>query len=170
MRNGCLILDTMGSEDQATPSVTPIDRNAVRSVLEEYPLRLAILFGSHVDGTPTPQSDVDVGILFEEDCSPAERRKLYLDLHSTIATALGTENIDVTLLDDVPPSVGQQALQSYDVLVGQRALAEQLRERYEEIAPVPSHEDLVKRLDESLATLDTVLDTDDRRRANSRGG
>lgn len=147
-------------------SVTPIDRNAVRSVLEEYPLRLAILFGFYVNGTPTPLSDVGIGILSEEDCSAAERRTFHLDLHSTIATALGSVNIDVTLLDDVPASVGRQALQSYDVLVGQRVLAEQLRElreRYEEIAPVPSHEDLVRRLDESLAELHTALDASDTR-------
>jgi predicted nucleotidyltransferase len=169
MRPARIAFDTMSSDDQVTPPGTTIDRTAVRSVLEEYPLRLAILFGSHVDGTPTPQSDVDVGVLFEEDCSASERREMYLDLHSTIATALGTENVDVTLLDDVPPSVGRQALQAYEVLVGEPTLAEQLRERYEATAPLPSHGDLVTRLDESLAALDTALDVSDTRRANSGG-
>lgn len=159
----------MGSNDRATPPVTTIDRDTLRSTLQEYPLHLAILFGSHVDGTSTPQSDIDVGVLFEEDCSAAERRDLYLDLHSTIAMALGTENVDVTLLDDIPPSVGRQALQSYEILVGDRMLAEQVRERYEAAAPPPSHGDLVERLNKSLAALDDALDAGEPRRANSNG-
>lgn len=159
----------MNSDERDPPPVTPIDRNAVRSTLEQYPLRLAVLFGSRVDGTPTPQSDVDIGILFETDCSASERRKLYLDLHSSIATALGTENVDVTLLDDIPPSVGRQALQSYELLVGDPALAEQFRERYEAAAPLPSHKDLLERLDESLTALDDALDAGEAHRVKSNG-
>lgn len=157
----------MGSEDRATTLGTPIDRDGLRSALEEYPLRLAVLFGSHVDGTSTARSDVDVGVVFAETCSAAERRAQYLDLHSTVATALGTDRVDVTLLDDVPPAVGRQALQGYEVLVGDPALAEELRERYEADAPPPAHEDLVERLDESLVVLDDALDTDDSRRTRS---
>lgn len=169
MRPARIACDTMSPEDQVTPPGTTIDRTAVRSVLDEYPLRLAILFGSYINGTPTPQSDVDVGVLFEEDCSAAKRREVYLALHSTIATALGTENVDVTLLDDIPPSVGRQALQSYEVLVGDPTLAEQLRERFEATAPLPSHGDLVTRLNESLAALDTALGDGDTRRSTSDG-
>lgn len=153
----------MGSDERAAPSLETIDRDALRSTLTEYPLRLAILFGSTVDGTPTPQSDVDIGVLFEADCSAADRRELYLDLHSTVAAALGTDQVDVTLLDDIPPAVGRQALQSYEVLVGDATLAEELRDRYESAAPPPTHDDLVERLDESLATLDDALDAEDHR-------
>lgn len=159
----------MGSEDRATTLATPIDLDVLQSALEEFPLRLAILFGSHVDGTPTPRSDVDVGVLFGENCSAAERREHYLDLHSTVATALGTEHVDVTPLDDIPPSVGRQALQAYEVLVGDPALAEELREHHEAVSPPPEHEDLVERLDESLVELDDALDAGESRRTRHDG-
>lgn len=134
-----------------------LDREAVRSALEEYPLRLAVLFGSRARGSTHPGSDVDLGVVFVEDVPADRRQDLYLDLHATAATVLGTDAVDVTLLDDVPPSVGRQALQSYEVLVGDPALAERLRERYERAAPRPSHEDLLERLDEGLARVDAAL-------------
>lgn len=147
-----------------------LDREAVRSVLEEYPLRLAILFGSHARGTAHPGSDVDLGVVFAEDVPTDRRQALYLDLHSTAAAALGTDAVDVTLLDDVPPSVGRQALGAYEVLLGDPALAEQLRERYERAAPRPSHEDLLERLDEGLAAIDAALGGRSRERADQDGG
>lgn len=151
----------MGSDGRSASPEPSVDRTALRSTLEEYPLRLAILFGSRVEGRQHPQSDVDVGVLFEEDCTGAERRERYLDLHSTLPVALDTDDVDVTLLDDVPASVGRQALQSYEVLVGDPAVAERLREQYEAAAPRPSRDDLLARLDERIAQLDAALDGDE---------
>jgi predicted nucleotidyltransferase len=149
----------MGTDGRSTSPVG-LDRDALRSALEEYPLRLAVLFGSYVDGSPTSRSDVDVGVVFREDCTDTERRNLYLELHSRLPAVVGTDDIDVTLLDDLPPSVGPQALQTYEVLVGEQALAEELRAAYEATAPSPSRKELVARLDDRLADLDATLDTD----------
>ena len=110
-----------------------------------------------------------MGSSIDDDCTPTDRRELYLDLHSTLAAALGTEDVDVTLLDDIPPSVGRQALQSYEVLVGDSALAEQVRRRYEAAAPPPAHEELVERLDEGLLLLDDALKAGNVRRARRDG-
>lgn len=76
----------------------------------------------------------------------------------------------MTLLDDIPPAVGRHSLQSYEVLVGDPALAEQLRDRYEAAAPPPSHGNLVERLNKSLAALDDALDSGNPRRGNSDKG
>jgi predicted nucleotidyltransferase len=152
----------MSSEGGTDAATNAVDRAALRSTLEEYPLNLAILFGSYAGGSPTPRSDVDIGVVFEDSCSAAEQRELYLDLHSAVAKTLRTDKVDITLLDDLPATVGRQALQSYGVLLGNPDVAERIRKRYERAAPQPSHEELIDRLDESLATIDAALQSDGR--------
>lgn len=159
IQSASIALGTMGSDGRSTPPDGPVDREALRSTLEEYPLQVAILFGSHVDGTAHTQSDIDVGVLFEDDCPEAKRREFYLDLHSTLAMAVGTDNVDVTLLDDVPASVGRRALQSYEVLVGDPTVVADLREHYEETAP--SRDEVLARLDEKLVRLDEQANSEE---------
>jgi len=159
LQSASIAVSTMDSDGRSTAPNAPLDREALRSTLEEYPLKVAILFGSHVEGTAHAQSDVDIGVVFEDECPEDERRELYLDLHSTLAMAVGTDDVDVTLLDDVPASVGRRALQSYEVLVGDSAVPADLRERYEETAP--SREEVLARLDEKLARLDEQANSEE---------
>lgn len=64
--------------------------------LREYPNVLAVfLFGSQVDGYATPESDVDLAVLFEQDPSLEEE----LDLGIVAGETLGTERVDVINLN-----------------------------------------------------------------------
>lgn len=151
-------MNSMGSDGCSTAPNGPVDRDALRSTLEEYPLEVAILFGSHIDGTAHTHSDIDIGVVFEDDCPDEQRRELYLDLHSMLAMAVGTDDVDVTLLDEVPASVGRRALQSSEVLVGDPAVPDQLREHYE--ATAPSRVEVLARLDEKLDRLAEQADSE----------
>lgn len=64
--------------------------------LREYPNVLAVfLFGSQVDGYASPESDVDLAVLFERDPSLEEE----LDLGVAAEEALGMERVDVVNLN-----------------------------------------------------------------------
>lgn len=64
--------------------------------LREFPNVLAVfLFGSQVDGYATPESDVDLAVLFERDPSLEEE----LDLGVALCEALGTEKVDLINLN-----------------------------------------------------------------------
>ncbi|MCX7855406.1 MAG: nucleotidyltransferase domain-containing protein [Anaerolineae bacterium] len=64
--------------------------------LREDPNVLAVfLFGSQVDGYATPESDVDLAVLFERGPSLQEE----LDLGVSVCEALGTEKVDLINLN-----------------------------------------------------------------------
>lgn len=50
-----------------------IDTATIRSVVERYPVRLAVLYGSLARGTATAASDVDIAVAFDAELSPEER-------------------------------------------------------------------------------------------------
>ncbi len=62
-------------------------------------LKLIYLFGSHVEGYIGPLSDYDFGVLLERKNGPSEYRSL---LYSAFTKKLGTELIDVILLNAAP--------------------------------------------------------------------
>lgn len=97
---------------------TDIDPDQVRSVIKEYPVRCAFLFGSHAHGTATTSSDIDVAVAFEEGLSAAERLEQRIELTTALSKALGIDAIDVTDLDQVRPEVGRSVLETGIVLVG----------------------------------------------------
>lgn len=71
--------------------------------LNEQPIKLAYLFGSQATGHTTPLSDVDVGVIFEDEVPEDEkfdlRMRLMIDL-STIAKR--RSSVEVVPLDRTP--------------------------------------------------------------------
>ena len=62
-------------------------------------VRLVYLFGSQVGGSPGPMSDYDLGVLLD----PAvDGRHVQARLAHEIACALGTDRVDVVLLNQAP--------------------------------------------------------------------
>lgn len=62
-----------------------------------YPVALAYLFGSHVKGSTTPLSDVDVAVLVRE-ADPEKQADIYLALLSDLIALFKTDRVDLTLL------------------------------------------------------------------------
>ncbi|PSP75796.1 hypothetical protein BRC86_02890 [Halobacteriales archaeon QS_3_64_16] len=117
------------SERATGETIGPDERAALESVLEEYPIRLATLFGSHADGTAGQESDVDVGIEFERAVARTRRVETVLRLVTDLMSVLDRDEIDVSLIGDFEPTVGRAALESTDVLVGS---ADRLRDQADE--------------------------------------
>lgn len=84
-----------GRERAAVPRLEARLENLVRH-LPEFPNVLAIfLFGSQVEGYATPESDIDLGVLFAHDPDLEEE----LDLAGALCDLLDTDRVDVVNLN-----------------------------------------------------------------------
>jgi len=131
-----------------------IDIDEVRGVIEEYPVRCALLFGSHARGTATSSSDVDVAVAFEGGLSDENRLERRIELTTALSKALGVDDVDVTDLDRVRSEIGRSVLETGVVLVGDIEIVDEYRERFEREAVDESHDDRMRRFDDVLERLE----------------
>ncbi len=76
------------------------DFGKMRAVVSRFPaITLAYLFGSRVGGPVGPQSDYDFAVLIEDEQTFAALRAR---LAHALAVALGTERVDVVILNRAP--------------------------------------------------------------------
>lgn len=138
-------------------STADVDIDALRAVLEGHPVRLAVLFGSRVRGTATAESDVDLAVEFHEELSDDERHRATLELIVDLMEALGVNDVDVTDLEGVRPTVGASALETGIVVLGDDEHVAELRERLDGRRTVRSHAERMRRFDELLARLEETV-------------
>jgi predicted nucleotidyltransferase len=77
-------------------------------------VRFALLFGSRAGGKPRADSDWDLAVYLSDELSPEERFSERLRLAAELED-LG--RIDLVVLNDAPPLLGQRALQGRRILV-----------------------------------------------------
>lgn len=67
----------------------------------------AYLYGSTARGMRHDESDVDIGVLMDSEAYPdrKQRSKLRIRLASDLISALRTNEVDVVVLNDVPPGL-----------------------------------------------------------------
>jgi hypothetical protein len=85
-------------------------------VLEAY------LFGSSAAGSAQAHSDVDVAVYLREPSPPASAFGYAADLTTALMGALGTNRIDVVVLNEAPPLLYHRVLRD-----GVRVLSRDLR-------------------------------------------
>lgn len=96
-----------------TSRVPPVDaraRERLAAGLDRDGVVAAMLVGSQARGMPKPLSDVDIAVWHEPGLDSAERFRLHLDLVAAAEVALGTEEIDLIMLNGAPPLLRQRAL------------------------------------------------------------
>jgi predicted nucleotidyltransferase len=74
-------------------------REKISDLLRKYPVKLAYLFGSQVDGTANRGSDTDVAVLLDESLTKGMRFDLRLTLIGELSKTLGRQ-ADVVILND----------------------------------------------------------------------
>ena len=110
-------------------SIDPaLDTDGLVSVLEAHPVRLAVCFGSIVDGPTHPHSDVD--LLVEFDSSVADPAAARLSLVTDLAVALDTDDVDLALFADVDPKIGYEAVTGGVQLLGSAERLEAHRDHF----------------------------------------
>jgi predicted nucleotidyltransferase len=102
-----------GSTDLAPEDL--IER--LQDVLARHPaVAVAYLFGSRARGRTSPLSDIDVAVLLDR-AFVGDRFALQLELAGSIAAAVGSDAVDVVLLDDAPPSLAYRVLRDGRVIL-----------------------------------------------------
>lgn len=134
-----------------------VDVDAIRSVLDEHPVRLAVLFGSTTDGTADASSDLDIAVELDDDVS--NRADARMELLTDLSIALERNDVDLSIVDDLSPRVGRAAFRRGHLLVGAQERATAHRKRFEELADeASSSATLRERFDETLAAIDRHVD------------
>lgn len=76
----------------------------------DFPVLSAYLFGSEAEGRSHRESDVDVAVLLDWEACPTARERfdLRVRLGSALIAALHRNEVDVVVLNDVPPTFGRK--------------------------------------------------------------
>lgn len=87
----------------------------LRDALGDEPaVVFAYLFGSRVNGTAGPRSDIDVAVYLRGDVDAFEMR---LTLIGRLAAHLGTDALDVVVLNDAPLALTGRIVESRRVIL-----------------------------------------------------
>lgn len=95
-----------------------LDLDPLREAIGEYPLSLAVLFGSHATDTVHSLSDLDVAVAFDDDVARERKLRLLDELTVAIQRATAIEAVDIVDLDTVGPAVGYAVLRDGILLRG----------------------------------------------------
>ena len=82
------------------------DRAPIRGVVSVY------VFGSHATGRVHRESDVDVAVLLDRGVPPSSRDRFEarLQLSYAVGRALGTDAVDLIVLNDAPPHLSRRVM------------------------------------------------------------
>lgn len=135
-------------------SIPSIDVSAMRDVLDDAPVSVAVLYGSHARGEATARSDVDVAIGFSDSLSSVERTQARLDLIERLGAALDVDAVDAIPLSGASDSLQREIRADGVLLHGSEGdLAS-----YGDPGPASdSHDDRMAEFDEVLAELERVV-------------
>ena len=105
-----------------------------REILEAY------LFGSHARGAHQPHSDVDIAVFIVEERADPGLFGYQSELTATLMSALGTNSVDVVVLNNAPPLLYHRVLRDGRRLFSRNLQATTAREgralsRYCDFAP-----------------------------------
>jgi len=143
--------------DEHSPTVVlgTRERAALERLLASEPDVVgAYLFGSQARGQAGPLSDVDVAVWLDPGLPAPARGRRQLELMSRTSDALGTDEVQVVVMNDAPPLLAQRVLRD-GVLLAERDPA--LRVRLETDAIVryldtsPLREELGRQLERRLS-------------------
>jgi predicted nucleotidyltransferase len=93
--------------------VPPLDQAALKRLskaLDQKGVVAAMLIGSQARGTTGPLSDVDIAIWHAPTLDSRGRLDLQLKLARDAGHALGTDEIDIVMLNHAPPLIRHRAI------------------------------------------------------------
>lgn len=100
--------------------IAPLDEVALGRLgeaLDREGVVAGLLIGSQARGNPGPLSDVDIAVWHDPELDPHGRFSLQLSIAGQAGRVLGTDEIDVVLLNGAPPLMRQRAIRDGKRLV-----------------------------------------------------
>jgi predicted nucleotidyltransferase len=133
-----------------------LPREAIRSVLRDHPVRLAILFGSRATGRTHEGSDVDIAVELDglEPGSPGFN-EAFFTLSADLSATLGTDDVDLLDVHMLSPGVAKAVFEDGVLLLGSPERVAELRETLptgdDDRTPGERLDDALGRIDDHLA-------------------
>lgn len=121
---------TKVDERACVPQLDAVRREALAAVLNRDGVVAASLFGSQAAGRTGPLSDVDLAVWLDPALSGEARSALRRELLAAAIHVLGTDEVDLVVLNDAPPLLQHRVLRDGVRLVERDARA---RVRLEEV-------------------------------------
>lgn len=155
------------ARDAALDDSLPLE--TLRAVLREHPIRVAILFGSHVTGDAHARSDIDIAVEFDTvRPSDPEYNETFLGLSADLSEALGTDRVDLVDLRTVTPTLAATVFDQGVLLVGDRDRVRALRDELAatdstDRSPRERFDDAIAKIDEHLGGAAVTATDSDRR-------
>lgn len=104
-------------EKSRVPSIDEAALERLSDALDRDGVVAAMLIGSQAQGTAGPLSDVDIAVWHDPDLDPRGRFDLQLALAGDAGRALGTDEVDVVMLNHAPPLMRHRAMRDGKRLV-----------------------------------------------------
>lgn len=133
----------------------PVQR--LRSMLDDAPVRLAILFGSRATGESHARSDLDLAVEFD-DLEPGDPgyNETFFGLSVSVSEEFGTDEIDLVDVHSLSPSLARSVFDDGIVFLGTVNRAKTLHRSVlsgetDERSAGDRFDDALRRIDEHLA-------------------
>ncbi len=101
---------TKVDERASVPLIGPLELDRLSRALDRPHVVTATLFGSQATGEAGPLSDVDVAVWVAPDLSQEAIAALRAELRLAAVDALGTDEVDMVILNEAPPLLRHRAL------------------------------------------------------------
>jgi uncharacterized protein len=105
------------NEKSRVPELDAVALERLSNALDSEGVVAAMLIGSQARGNPGPLSDVDIAIWHDPGLDSRGRFDLQLSLAGDAGRALGTDEIDVVMLNHAPPLMRHRAIRDGQRLV-----------------------------------------------------
>jgi predicted nucleotidyltransferase len=143
--------------DDRGPAVTldARQRRALADLFQREPdVVAAYLFGSHGRGEAGLLSDVDLAVWLDEGQDARHRLRRRLDLTAQAASLLGTDEVELVVLNGAPPLLAQRVIRDGERLA-ERSANERVRLETEAVIryldTIPLRQELGRSLERRLA-------------------
>jgi predicted nucleotidyltransferase len=143
--------------DDSGPAIV-LDEGARRRLTElfksEPDVVAAYLFGSQARGDAGPLSDVDLAVWLDDHPDPRARLSRQLALSAQAASLLGTNEVELVVLNGASPLLAQRVIRDGELLA-ERSAPRRIRLETEAIIryldTIPLREELARALERRLA-------------------
>lgn len=88
------------TNEKKFPTIEQIQK--IETLFGNYPILTGYLFGSQVTGDVNPDSDIDIGIYFEQTTTQVERGEFRLRLIVELERIIEIHQVDLVVMNDVP--------------------------------------------------------------------